>query len=109
MYFIYTRMLIEVLEVFHFFLIFIKLKKFLFIYFYTEGKGGRKRGRETSAASPTALNGDATDNPAMGPDWGSNGRPFALCNDAQPTEPHRSGCLKYFNIFLHLYLYHHIY
>ena len=46
----------------------------LFIYFYREGEGGRKRGRETSivVASCTPPPGDLALNPGMCPDWESN-------------------------------------
>ena len=37
------------------------------------------------------LTGDQTHNPSTFPDQGSNWKPFALQDDAQPTEPHRSG------------------
>ena len=46
----------------------------LFIYFYREGAGGRKRGRETSivVASHVPPAGDLGYNPAMCPDRESN-------------------------------------
>ena len=67
--------------------------KILFIYFYTEGKGGRKRGRETSMCgclSHTATGG-LPHNPAMCPDRESNQWPFGLQSSTQSTEPHQPG------------------
>ena len=64
----------------------------LFIYFQREGKGGRKRGRETPMWEKN-INwlGDWTYNPGMCPDWELNWQPFALRGYTQPTQPHQSG------------------
>ena len=67
--------------------------KILFIYFQTERKGGRKRGRKhqcvvTSCASTT---GDLACNLGMCPDWESNWRPFGVQASTQSTEPHQPG------------------
>ena len=44
-------------------------------------------------------------NPGMCPDWESNWWPFALWDDAQPTEPHQSGLNKCFlNISWHVHV-----
>ena len=57
-----------------------------FIYFLRE-KGGRKRGRETSACGfahpPT---GDLACNPGMCPDWELNQQPFGSQAGAQSIE-----------------------
>ena len=79
---------------------------FKILFIFREGKGGRKRRRETlmwekhqSVAFLTALNGDWTCNPGLCPDQGSNLQLFTLQNNAQPTEP----CKLLLNI-LHLYM-----
>ena len=38
-----------------------------------------------------AVSKDQTRNPGLCPDQESNQQPFALWDDAQPTEPHQSG------------------
>ena len=51
----------------------ILFKKILFILFWREGKGGRKRGRETSMCGcPSPPTGDLAHNPDMYPDWELN-------------------------------------
>lgn len=67
---------------------------FLRLYFYREGKGGRKRsmwekktGRLFLVCTTTA---DQTCNPGICPDRESNQWPFALWDNAK-TEPHWSG------------------
>ena len=74
------------------------LKKILFIYFYREGKGRRKRGRETLMWEKhidwlplTHRTRDQTCNPGMCPDKESNQWLFGLWDNAQPTEPLQSG------------------
>ena len=67
------------------------------IYFiFREGKGGRKRGRETSHGCPShAPNwGSGLSNSGMCPDWELNQRPFGSQADAQSTEPHQPGLRK---------------
>ena len=53
----------------------------------------RKRGRETSMCGCLlrAPTGELAHNPGMGPDWELNQQPFALPDNAQPTEPQQSG------------------
>ena len=70
----------------------------LFIYFFREGKGGRKRRRETSMCGcllrpPT---GDLAHNAGMCPDWESNQRPFGSEAGSQSTEPHQPGPFIHF-------------
>ena len=69
------------------------------IYFQREGKGGRKRGRETSVRGrniswlPLALPQPGTwpRNPGMYPDRVLNQRPFSSEAGAQSTELHQPG------------------
>ena len=68
-------------------------KYFIFFYFQREGKGRRKRGRETSMCGcshmpPTR---DQARNPGMCPDWESNRRPLVLQACTQSTELHQPG------------------
>ena len=67
--------------------------KILFIYFLREGKGGRKRGRDTSVCGclSHAPYWDLACNPGMYPDWESNQWPFGSQTSAQSTELHQSG------------------
>ena len=71
--------------------------KILFIYFQREGKGVRKRRRETSVceglsiASHKSLNRGPGPNPGMCPHWESNQRPFSSQAGTQFTEPHQPG------------------
>ena len=69
-------------------------KKILFI-FYTEEKGGRKRGRDTSMCGFSRVPpiGNLSHNPGMYPDWESNQWPFGLQAGTQSTEPHQRGPL----------------
>ena len=64
------------------------------------GKGGRKRGRETSMCKrytdQFSLTGDLSCNPDMCPDWESNWRPFGSQAGTQSTEPHQPGLYCYF-------------
>ena len=79
--------------------VFLYLKKYFVCQFLERGKGGRKRGRETWMWERNihwlplahALTGDWAHNPGLCPDWESNQRPFALWDDAQPTQPHQAG------------------
>ena len=64
-----------------------------FIYFQTKGKGGRKRGRETSiccclSCPPT---GDLACNTGMCPDQESNQQPFGSQAGTQSTDPNQPG------------------
>ena len=65
------------------------LKKIVFIYFQREGKGGRKKGRETSFGCLPQLGLGC--NPGMCPDQELNWRPFALQDNTQSTKPQQSG------------------
>ena len=56
-------------------------KKFLFLYFEREGKGGRKRNidvwkKHQSAVSPMPPSGDLASNTGTHPDWELNWQPF---------------------------------
>ena len=65
----------------------------LYFFIVREGKGGRKRGRETSMCgclSRTPYWGPAH-NPGMCPDWESNQRSFGSQAGTQSTEPHHQG------------------
>ena len=66
-------------------------KSYLFIF--REGKGGRKRGRETSMCGYLLSTpyGNLAHNPGMCPDWESNQQPFGLQAGAQSAEPHQPG------------------
>ena len=64
----------------------------LFIYFYTEGKGGREGEKHQCAvASHTPPTEDLALNPVMCPDWESNRRHFGLQTGTQSTEPDQPG------------------
>ena len=68
-----------------------------------EGKGGRKRGRETSMCgclSRTSHQGTwPTTQVCVCPDWESNRRPCSSQTGTQSTEPHQAGQLTaFFNI-----------
>ena len=62
--------------------------KILFIYFQREGKGGRKRGRETSMCGCLSCipYWNLVCKPGTCPDWESNQQPFGLQAHAQSTE-----------------------
>ena len=63
------------------------------LFIFREGKGGRKRGRETSMCgclSSVTLLGTWPANPGMCPDWVSNQRHFGLQASPQSTEPHQT-------------------
>ena len=64
---------------------------FIHLFIFREGKGGRKRGRETSMCgclshSPT---GDLARNPSMCPEWESNQQSFGSQANAQSRGPPR--------------------
>ena len=72
---------------------FILFYKRFYLLIFTEGKGGRKCGRETSMCGcllcvPT---GALVRNPGMFPDWESNWPPFGSQAGTQSTEPHQPG------------------
>ena len=60
---------------------------------FRDGKGWRKRGRETSMCGCLLHTpaGDLVHNPVMCPVWESNQQPFAPLASAQSTEPHQPG------------------
>ena len=62
-----------------------------FIYFQTEGKGGKKEGEKHQCvvASHKPPTGGLACNPGMCPDWELNLRSFGLQTGAQSTEPHQ--------------------
>ena len=66
-----------------YYIVFLKKHDYLFIYFQRQGKGGRKRGRETSIGR--------SHNPGMCPDGESNWRPFGSQTGTQSTEPQQPG------------------
>ena len=70
-------------------------QKILFIYFYREGKGGRKRERGTSCvvASQAPPTGHLACDPGMGPAWELKQQSFASQSQSitQPIEPHQPG------------------
>ena len=75
-------------------IIFLGFFKVLFIYFLTEGKGGRKGEKhQCVVASHVPPSGDLTHNPGTCPDWESNQRPFGSQAGTQSTEPHQPGLL----------------
>ena len=66
----------------------------IFIYFYREGKEGRKRGRETSMCdclSRTSPTGDLACNPGIYPYCELNQPPIGSQVCTQSTEPHQPG------------------
>ena len=69
----------------------------LFI-FRERGKEGERKGEKHWCVREMSIGcfldapaGHLARNPGMCPDWASNQWPFALWDDAQPTEPHQSG------------------
>ena len=84
-----------------------KQNKTDFTYLFLEGKGGRKRGRETSVCGCLlcAPYWDLACNPGMCPDQESNQRPFGSQACAQSTEPHQPGLFLVFSsvsVFCHI-------
>ena len=76
------------------------LKNFPFLFLLIPEREGRDKERERntsakekhqSAASCTCLPRYNTCNPGMCPDGERNPQPFSMQDDAQPSEPHRSG------------------
>ena len=71
--------------------------KILFIF--REGKGGRKKGRETSSCGSllcTLYRRPSPRNPDMCHDWESNRQPFGSQASTQSTEPHQPGLFHCF-------------
>ena len=68
------------------------IKRF-YLFIFREGKGGRKRVRETSMCGclSSYSTGVLACNPGMCPDWESNWWPFGSQASAQSTEPHQPG------------------
>ena len=77
----------------------------LFFYREREGKGGKKRGRESSMWERNinqlplicTLSRDQTCNLGMCPDQETNWQPFTLWDDPQTTESHWWGPMSIFN------------
>ena len=71
-----------------------------FIYFYRQGKGGKKRGREISICGclSSAPYWGLGAQPTLVPRWESNWRPFGSQADAQSTEPHQPGWHLFFDV-----------
>ena len=69
-----------------------------YLFIFREGKGGTKRGRETSMCVCLSCGpiGDLACNPGICPDWESNQWPFGSQASAQSTEPHQPGLLGVF-------------
>ena len=65
----------------------------IFKIYFGRGKGREKERERITDRLPLvhAPTGDQTCNPGLRASWELNWRPFALQDDAQPTEPHRSG------------------
>ena len=61
-----------------------------YLFIFRERKGGRKAKKHLSATYCMCPVWDRTRNPGMCPGWELNQQPFALQDDAQPTEPHWS-------------------
>ena len=76
--------------------------KILFIFRERTKEGERRRNIDVreKRQSLYALTGDRTRNPGMCPDWESHWGPFAVQNNAQPTEPHCSGLPLVLNVSL---------
>ena len=58
-----------------YFILFYFFKDFIYLFIFREGKGGRKRGRQTSMCGCLSLEpstGDLAHNPVMCPDWELN-------------------------------------
>ena len=68
-------------------LYFLNFKRF-YLFIFKEGKGRKKRGRETSMCGCLSYipSGDLVCNPGMHPDWELNWRPFGLQARAKYTE-----------------------
>ena len=82
------------------------LKIYLFI-FQERGKEGERKGEKHRCERETCIrclwhtpSQDQTGSPGMCPDQkSSNWQPFAVQDDAQPTEPHQSGHEHRFSFF----------
>ncbi|KAF6088491.1 hypothetical protein HJG60_008315 [Phyllostomus discolor] len=77
-------------------LLFCFLRFYLFI-FRERGKGGRKRGRETSTYScvlPAPTTPNLPHNPGMCPDWESNQQPLGSQTSVQSIELHQPGLIS---------------
>ena len=71
-----------------FFKLFLKI---LFIYFWREGKGRRKRGRETSMCGCLLHTSNWGPGSQVCPDWESNQGPVSSQAGTQSTEPQQPG------------------
>ena len=76
------------------FTLFISFFKFIYLFIFREGKGGREEEKHqcvvASSMSPTR---DLGRNPGVCPDWESKQWPFGLQASTQSTEPHQPGFL----------------
>ena len=83
--------------------------KDLIYLFLEKGEGREKEERNINQLpfihTPTR---DQTCNPGMCPDWESNQQPFALQDNAQPTEPHRPGHISVFTLVCYRILEKHL-
>ena len=66
---------------------------YLFVFREREREGEREREKQEPAASHIHPNQGPNPQPRHVPDRESNQRPFALQDDAQPTESHQSGLI----------------
>ena len=72
-------------------------KDFIYLFLERGNRREKERERNTDVRNIDRLffihapGGERTRHPGMCPNWGSNQQPFALQNNAQPTEPHQSG------------------
>ena len=65
--------------------------------FRERGREGEREGEKHPwvVASPEPPTGDLAPNPGVCPDWESNQLLSDLQDDAQPTEPHQAGLLRF--------------
>ena len=76
---------------------FFSVLKMLFNFFIERGRERERWGEISISCLSFMPRRRWTCNPGMCPDWESNQRPFALQDNAQPTEPHQPGLLYFWN------------